>query len=89
MPPVTGLKPFVGHTVGASGAVEMILFTEALKKGFVPATPGFAVMDEALGIAPLTENMPLETGVFILNYFGFGGNCASLIVGAGNGKGLE
>lgn len=89
MPPVTGLKPFVGHTVGASGAVEMILFTEAVKRGFVPATPGFAVMDEELRIAPLTENMPLATGVFMLNYFGFGGNCASLIVGAGNGKDLE
>jgi hypothetical protein len=46
-------------------------------------------MDEELMISPLTENMPLATGVFILNYFGFGGNCASLIVGAGNGAGRE
>lgn len=86
MPPVTGVKPFVGHTVGASGVVELILLTEALKKGFLPATPGFTVMDEELRIAPLTENMPLATGVFMLNYFGFGGNCASLIVGASNGS---
>lgn len=89
IPPVTGLKSFVGHTVGASGVVELILFTEAVKKGFVPATPGFTAMDEELMISPLTENMPLATGVFILNYFGFGGNCASLIVGAGNGAGRE
>jgi 3-oxoacyl-[acyl-carrier-protein] synthase-1 len=83
VPPVTGIKPFVGHTVGASGIVEMILFTEAVKKGFIPATLGFTVMDEELMIAPVTENLSIGAGVFMLNYFGFGGNCTSLIVGGG------
>jgi 3-oxoacyl-[acyl-carrier-protein] synthase I len=80
MPPVTGIKPFVGHTVGAAGVVELILFTEAVKKGFLPATLGFTVMDEELMITPVTENMPMAAGIFILNYFGFGGNCTSMIV---------
>jgi len=80
VPPVTGLKPFVGHTVGAAGVVELILFSEAVKRGFLPATPGFMVMDEALMVAPVTENLPLRAGVFMLNFFGFGGNCTSLIV---------
>ena len=80
MPPVTGIKPFVGHTVGAAGIVELILFTEAVKKGFLPATLGFSVMDEELMITPVTENLPMAAGIFMLNYFGFGGNCTSLIV---------
>ena len=80
MPPVTGLKPFIGHTVGASGVVELILFTESVKRGFVPATPGFAVPDEELTVTPLIEPLPVKDGIFMLNYFGFGGNCTSLIV---------
>ena len=80
LPPVTGLKPFVGHTVGASGIVELILFTESVKRGFVPATPGFAVPDEELGVTPLIEPLSVIDGIFMLNYFGFGGNCTSLIL---------
>ena len=84
MPPVTGIKPFVGHTVGAAGVVELILFTEAVKRGFIPATLGFTVMDEELMITPVTQNWPIAEGIFMLNYFGFAGNCTSLIVGNGD-----
>jgi 3-oxoacyl-(acyl-carrier-protein) synthase len=80
IPPVTGLKPFVGHTVGACGVIELILFSEAIKQGFVPAMLGFETLDEELAIAPLTQPMPIATGNFLLNYFGFGGNCVSLVI---------
>jgi len=60
--------------------VELILFTESVKRGFVPATPGFAVPDEELTVTPLIEPLPVKDGIFMLNYFGFGGNCTSLIV---------
>jgi 3-oxoacyl-[acyl-carrier-protein] synthase I len=80
MPPVTGLKPFVGHTVGACGVIELILFTEAVGSGFVPGTLGFEVPDEELGLIPLTSPLPIGAGNFLLNYFGFGGNCVSLVI---------
>ncbi len=79
-PPVTGLKPYIGHTVGACGVNEMILFTEALKAGFIPATPGFRQPDEELGLKPLTACREAARGAYMLNYFGFGGNCTSLIL---------
>jgi 3-oxoacyl-(acyl-carrier-protein) synthase len=79
-PPVTGLKPYVGHTVGASGVTEMVLFTEAISRGFIPATPGFQFLDEELALAPITENRSSARGPYMLNYFGFGGNCTTLIV---------
>ncbi len=80
IPPVTGLKPFIGHTVGACGVIELILFTEAVKSGFIPATLGFEDIDDEINIEPITEPLSVQAGTFLLNYFGFGGNCVSLVV---------
>lgn len=80
IPPVTCLKPYIGHTVGACGVCELILFTESVKAGFVPASPGFREVDEQLNLLPLTENGEAGEGVFMLNYFGFGGNCTTLLL---------
>ncbi len=80
LPPVTGLKPFIGHTVGACGVIELIVLTEAVKSGFVPPIPDFEQEDEELGITPLTTPLEFSRGTFLLNYFGFGGNCVSLVV---------
>lgn len=80
MPPVTCIKPFVGHTVGASGVIELIIVTESVKRGFLPATPHFQENDEELGVTPLLRNLDIEKATIMLNYFGFGGNCTSLIV---------
>ena len=80
IPPVTGLKPYIGHTVGACGVAELVIFTESVKRGFIPATPGFSEPDEEIGITPITKNLSIREGSFMLNYFGFGGNCTSLVV---------
>ncbi len=80
VPPLTGLKPFIGHTVGACGVIESILFTEAVKSGFMPATLGFEEIDDEINIEPITRPVSIQTGTFLLNYFGFGGNCVSLVV---------
>lgn len=80
IPPVTCLKPFIGHTVGACGVTELILYTESVKSGFIPSTPGFREMDAQLNLRPLTENSVAGEGVFMLNYFGFGGNCTTLLL---------
>jgi 3-oxoacyl-[acyl-carrier-protein] synthase-1 len=79
IPPITALKPYIGHTVGACGATETILFTEAVKHKFIPAVPGFENIDPEIDIQPLTLTMPIQSGTFLLNFFGFGGNCVSLI----------
>ena len=86
IPPVTCVKPFIGHTVGACGVNELILFTESIKAGFIPPTPGFREVDENLNLIPLTENMETGEGIFMLNYFGFGGNCTTLILSNKGGE---
>jgi 3-oxoacyl-[acyl-carrier-protein] synthase-1 len=80
LPPVTCIKPYVGHTVGASGVIELIIVTESVKRSFLPATPGFQTRDEELSITPVLENLSMNEAVLMLNYFGFGGNCTSLVV---------
>ncbi len=87
IPPVTCIKPFIGHTVGACGISELIVFTESVKTGFIPSTPGFSDMDEQLNVKPLTENREAGEGAFMLNYFGFGGNCTTLLLSNKNHTG--
>ncbi len=80
LPPFTGIKPYIGHTVGASGVIELVIIIESIARGFFPATPGFEQADEEINARPIAEALPIRRGTFMLNYFGFGGNCTSYIV---------
>lgn len=79
-PPVCALKPYLGHTLGACGVNEMILMAASLRAGLFPATPGFETFDPALRITPTVEPQAALDGYYMLNYFGFGGHNAVLIV---------
>ncbi|MBI5235975.1 MAG: hypothetical protein HY886_06985 [Deltaproteobacteria bacterium] len=78
-PPYTGLKGYIGHTLGAGGAVETAALFKAVAAGFIPATLGFKDMDPALGSAPLTAPIEAEHGHYMANFFGFGGNNTSIV----------
>ena len=80
VPPFTSLKPYLGHTMGACGTIELICLLMCLQENFFPATPGFITADESIQLAPLTHNHPLESGTIMLNYFGFGGNNTTFII---------
>lgn len=80
LPPCTTFKPFIGHTLGACGLTELILFCNAAEQGFLPGTPGLVPEDAERGFVLNQETAPLDAGHFMLNYFGFGGNSTSLIV---------
>lgn len=79
-PPVCALKPYLGHTLGACGANELVLFAWALRAGFFPATPGFEVEDPALALRPEVRAVEAAPGAYLLDYFGFGGNNAALLI---------
>jgi 3-oxoacyl-[acyl-carrier-protein] synthase I len=80
LPPFTGIKRYLGHTLGACGAVELAAFLGCLRAGFVPPTAGFTHPDPALRITPLTGFRSAPKGAAMLNFFGFGGNYASLLI---------
>jgi 3-oxoacyl-[acyl-carrier-protein] synthase-1 len=80
VPPFTSLKPQLGHTLGACGLVETLLFMACVARGSLPATRGFAEVDPEIALAPLNTVQHAPVGVYLLNYFGFGGNNCSLVV---------
>jgi 3-oxoacyl-[acyl-carrier-protein] synthase-1 len=81
VPPIFALKPHLGHTLGACGLNELLLFRAAMGQGVLPGTPGIASADRSdSGLALNQHNCDIGPGHFMLNYFGFGGNNTSLIV---------
>lgn len=75
----TALKPYTGHTLGACGILELAIFMEAIDRGFVPKTLNHesSIIPEYV---PLLEQKECKEGIFMLNYFGFGGNNTSVII---------
>ncbi len=80
LPAVCALKPFIGHTLGACGVVELILLCKAIERGQVPGTPGIAADSNVLGVSLTQGTRPVRPGNFLLNYFGFGGSNTCLVV---------
>jgi 3-oxoacyl-[acyl-carrier-protein] synthase I len=80
LPPLCALKPFLGHTLGASGLTETILFYRALEKGFLVATPGIGADAADCGVMLNQSERPMTRGHFMMNTFGFGGNDTSLVI---------
>ena len=82
-PPLTSIKPYTGHTLGACGAVELLCMLACWRDAFLPLTPGFAEPDDALGLSPLTQCRSAGAGAMLCNFFGFGGNNTSLVLRRG------
>jgi 3-oxoacyl-[acyl-carrier-protein] synthase I len=80
LPPISALKPYIGHTLGACGVNEIILFCAALEHGFCVANPGICAEVGPLGIALRQRPEPPPPGPVLFNYFGFGGNNTALIL---------
>jgi 3-oxoacyl-[acyl-carrier-protein] synthase-1 len=80
LPPLCAIKPFIGHTLGACGLNELILFYKAIEAGFLIATPGIGVEEGDLNVQLNQQRSAVNSGNFMLNYFGFGGNNTSLVI---------
>lgn len=77
-PPVVAIKPLIGHTLGACGIVELVLFCRGLQQGeLVSANTPF---DSRFGLRPATPRDIPPQGNYLLNYFGFGGNSTALVI---------
>ena len=78
---VSSTKSQLGHLLGASGGVELIVSIEALRNGVIPPTVNLDTPDPDCDL-DYTPNQPKERELkyVMSNSFGFGGHNASLIV---------
>ncbi len=81
---VSSTKGSLGHLLGASGAVELIISIKAINESTVPPTINLKNQDERCDLK--MDFVPLEArqanvDIAMSNSFGFGGHNACLIVG--------
>ena len=77
---VSSTKSMTGHMLGAAGAVEAAFTALSLRDGFVPATIGYRVPDEAcdLDVVP-NEGREVPIQYALSNSLGFGGHNVALL----------
>ena len=82
--PVSSTKSCLGHLLGATGAVELIICVKAINESTVPPTINLEHQDERCDLkmdyVPL-EARQVDINVALSNSFGFGGHNACLVVG--------
>lgn len=79
LPPLLSLKPWLGHTLGASGAAELSALFALLDAERLPATPSGAPDDEISAKFPV-DRSSVRIERALLNLIGFGGGLASIAV---------
>jgi len=78
--PASSLKGAIGHTLGAAGAVEVVLCQYALEEGLIPGNTGLVDLDPNVlpNVQSDCRNATLRH--VLSNSFGFGGtNCALVL----------
>jgi len=85
--PVSSTKSSLGHLLGASGAVELIVCVKVINESAVPPTINLDNPDPRcdlkMNFVPLTTQQA-KVNMAMSNSFGFGGHNACLIVGKFN-----
>ena len=79
LPPIASSKAFIGHTLGAAGALNVIYSILCIKESFLFKNLNLKqpIIDSGL-ITNFKDNIQIETT--ICNAFGFGGNNSSIII---------
>ena len=83
IPPVTGFKWAIGHTIAAAGIIEAVLALAALAKDEVPGIANFVKIDPACAGLPVSASAQKPTSdVGLVLCRGFAGTDAALVVRA-------
>ncbi|MBW2419929.1 MAG: beta-ketoacyl-ACP synthase [Deltaproteobacteria bacterium] len=81
-PIVVSTKGYVGHTLGAAGAIEAVFVLESLRNKWIPGSVGADPLDPEIGLNVPTASVDAEVRVALSNSFAFGGSNVSLVFGA-------
>jgi 3-oxoacyl-[acyl-carrier-protein] synthase II len=78
--PVNSLKGYIGHTLGASGAIELIASLIMMENGIIYPTLNLdEISPDCEGINHVTKLVKKEINTILKNCFAFGGINASMI----------
>ncbi|RAJ02608.1 3-oxoacyl-[acyl-carrier-protein] synthase-1 [Chitinophaga skermanii] len=79
-PPASSTKSFTGHTLGASGGIEAVFSSLAVRDGIIYPNARFQHQMKELSFSPVTTfSKGNDLPHVVSNSFGFGGNCSSLV----------
>ena len=81
-PVVVSTKGYVGHTLGAAGAMEAVFVLESLKSGWTPASAGAEPVDPDIALQVPDVAQEVDLRFALSNSFAFGGSNVSLVFGA-------
>ena len=79
--PVSALKGYFGHTMGAAGLLETIISMRSIDDGFIPANRGFEELGVSGNMDITSESRTTNKNAFVKMISGFGGCNASLLLG--------
>lgn len=79
--PCSSTKGWTGHTLGAAGAVGVVLASLCLTHDILPGTLNTTTVDPEFSSGVLIENQKRSANIILSNFFGFGGNNCSLLLG--------
>lgn len=82
IPPVHGLKPVLGHTLGASGMLEVVLIGEALRRGVRPGMESAEVDPELAPVRLDGRPEALPGGPILTVNSAFAGHNTALVLDA-------
>ena len=72
--PVSSLKGYIGHTLGASGALELIVSLAMMEKGIIYPTMNLDnISPDCQGINHVMEPVSEDISIVVKNCFAFGG----------------
>jgi 3-oxoacyl-[acyl-carrier-protein] synthase II len=84
---ISSTKSQLGHSLGASGGIEMVVTVKTLTDGVIPPTINLTHPDPDCDL-DYTPNEPRQRSIryAMSNSFGFGGHNASLVIARLNGR---
>lgn len=85
--PVSSIKSMIGHTIGASGAIQAVACCLSLQNGFIPPTINLNHADEECDL-DYVPNIVRKKSIrlVISNSFGFGSNNVTLVIKSFEGR---
>lgn len=81
VPPVTSTKSAIGHTLGASGAIEAVVSVLAIRDDVLPPTINYETPDPDCDVPVVDETTGADVDAVVSNSAGFGGTNGTLVIG--------